>query len=85
MNKLTFNDFKNFLESESNGGNPLLLSADDQYINTITDFIKLFVSAHLKRCEDTDKVIFLLKKKCSKSPILYSSFFCALSKNLFPR
>jgi hypothetical protein len=43
------------IESESNGGNPLLLSADDQYLNTITDFIKLFVSAHLKRCEDTDK------------------------------
>ena len=45
-----------YLESESNGGSALLLSADEHYLNTITDNIKLFVAAHLKRCEDTDKV-----------------------------
>ena len=81
---MNFNDFK-FLESESNGGNPLLLTADDQYINTITDFIKLFVSAHLKRCEDTDKVIFASqeKKMFEVANTLQFIFLCTIKKIFF--
>jgi len=43
------------VESECNGGTSLILSVDESYLERMTDFLKLFVSAHLKRCEDTDK------------------------------